>query len=510
MKKIILSLFLASFSFCYGQNVTITPTGITPASPGALPKLSYTAIKALPSPQVGDMAIDLTFNCLRFYNGSSWVFFMTSADYNQPALTAWRAGGSERDAAESVAVDASSNVYITGSFYGTATFGATNITSSGQSDIFVAKYSSSGVLAWVQKAGGTLTDNSFSVNVDGSGNIYIAGYYQGTATFGATNFNSAGSSDIFLAKYSSTGALTWIQTAGGTGSEYAASLAVDASGNAYITGAFSGTSTFGPTSISSVGIGYDTFVAKYNSSGGLTWVQKGGGNQQDVSSSVAVDASGNVYICGYFTGTASFGVISVTSVGYIDAYLAKYSSSGVITWVKVGGGTGHDLSQSLCLDASSNIYMTGSFNGIATFDATNLVATSTNSDIFVAKYSSSGVLNWIQKVGGTSSKTSNSIIVNSNGDAFVCGYFTGTSVFGTTSMVSEGGSDVFVAKYNSLGDLKWALRAGGTSTDEAESIAVTNTGDIFLTGNYLSNSKFGNTILSGTSLFDVFIARIVE
>jgi uncharacterized protein YjiK len=355
------------------------------------------------------------------------------------------AGSTSNDLANGIALDASGNVYITGYFYGTATFGAISKTSAGNADIFVAKYSSSGTLQWVQSAGGTSNDAATGIAVDASGNVYITGYFFVTATFGATSKTSAGGSDIFVAKYSSSGTLQWVQSAGGTSSDDANGIAIDASGNVYITGYFYGTATFGATSKTSAG-NADIFVAKYDPVGtAWSWVESAGGTSTDAATGIAVDASGNVYITGYFYSTATFGVSSKTSAGSADIFIAKYSNSGTLLWVQSVGGTSIDVAFGIALDASGNVYITGYFYVTATFGATSKTSVG-SADIFLAKYSNTGTLQWVQSAGGTDYDYANGIAIDASGNVYIAGNFFGTATFGAISKTSAGGSDIFVAR----------------------------------------------------------------
>ncbi|MDH6059217.1 SBBP repeat-containing protein, partial [Chrysosporum bergii ANA360D] len=212
---------------------------------------------------------------------------------------AQKAGGSSSDYGYSIAVDNSGNIYTTGNFSGTATFGNTTLTSVGSADIFITKQDSNGNYLWAQKAGGSGLDSSRSIRADSSGNIYTTGNFSGTATFGNTTLTSAGSVDIFITKQDSNGNYLWAQKAGGSDSDYSSSIAVDNSGNIYTTGYFYETATFGNTTLTSAG-NRDIFITKQDSNGDYLWAQKAGGSDSDYSSSIAVDNSGNIYTTGYF------------------------------------------------------------------------------------------------------------------------------------------------------------------------------------------------------------------
>jgi hypothetical protein len=287
------------------------------------------------------------------------------------------------------------------------------------------------------------SDYGISIAVDGIGNVYVTGGFEGTATFGETSLTSA-LSDIFVAKYNSSGTLQWVQQAGGRGADYGKYISVDGSGNVYVTGVFMETATFGAVSLTSVRYD-DIFVAKYNNSGTIQWAQSAGGMSDDEGNGIAVDGSGNAYVTGYFNGTATFGATSLTSAGSSDIFVAKYNSSGTLQWVRQGGGASSDGGKGITADGSGNVYVTGYFNGTSTFGTTSLTSAG-SSDIFVAKYNSSGTILWAQKAGGSNYDEGNGIAVDGGGSVYVTGHLEDTAIFGLTSLTSAGGRDMFVVR----------------------------------------------------------------
>jgi hypothetical protein len=157
---------------------------------------------------------------------------------------------------------------------------------------------------WAKSAGGTSYDKGNSVAVHASGNNYIIGTFRDTATFGSTTLTSQGGYDVFVAKLSTNGAWQWAKSAGGSSDDRGRGVAVDTSGNTYITGYFHGTATFGSTTLTSQGPPPDVFVAKLSTNGAWQWAKSAGGPNYDIGADVAVDASGNTYITGYFESTA--------------------------------------------------------------------------------------------------------------------------------------------------------------------------------------------------------------
>ena len=148
--------------------------------------------------------------------------------------------------------------------------------------------------------GDTGEDREFGIAVDGSGNVYVIGHFRGdTAIFGSTTLTNAGSYDIFIAKLNVSGDFLWAKQAGGSSYDYGYGIAVDSSGNVYVTGDFSDTATFGSATLTSLGWG-DIFIAKLNDSGDFLWAKQAGGYCGVMGLGIAVDGSGNVYVTGWF------------------------------------------------------------------------------------------------------------------------------------------------------------------------------------------------------------------
>ena len=475
------------------------------------------------------------------------IAMLSSSAQAQEGNLIWakRAGGTGPDDAYRLFVDGAGNSYVTGEFSATATFGAggpnaTTLTSAGATDIFLAKYNSRGDLVFAKQFGGTLSDRGNGVAADNSGNIYLAGFFQGTATFGVVTGNpvtltSAGSNDFFLAKYDSTGALIWVRGVGGAGADQNRHLELDGSGNVIVNGFFTGTVTFGlggatPTvTLTSAGSD-DIFIAKYDPNGSLLWVTQSGGTGTDEPYAFSVDASGNIFQAGYFSATATFGVGQaaqkiLTSAGSTDIFVAKYNSNGVVQWVKQAGGTGGgggvEEGRGAETDASGNVYLVGTFTGTATFgvgDTPEPLTAAGSTDIFLAKYDSNGVFLGVTRAGGTLAEEGRGGVVDAAGNGYVTGYFSGTATFGVgdpspTNLVSVGGQDVFFAKYNSEGNLLWVKQFGGPGNDNGRRVEIDTSGNVYVVGFFNNAVTFGvgdplQTVLTSAGAEDLFIAKI--
>ena len=404
-----------------------------------------------------------------------------------------------------VAVDASGNIYVTGQFFGTTNLGGANLVSLGSGEVFVAKYNSLGVHQWSQRFGGTSSDGGTSVAVDAAGNVLVAGFFQGTANFGGVDLVSGGSTEIFLARYNSSGTHVWSQRFGSTFADEPMSIAVDSGSNILVTGYFGGTVSFGGAGLVSAG-GFDAFVAKYNSSGTHLWSQRFGGTASDLGLGIAVDGT-NVLVSGYFSLTANFGGANLVSAGSADVFIAKYNSSGTHQWSQRFGGIGSDEGNKVAVDASGNVVATGIFASTVNFGGATLVSAG-NDDIFLAKFNSAGVHQWSQRFGSTNIDTPEDVAVDPAGNVLMSGSFSGPVSFGGSAFTSVGAAtDMFMAKYNSAGVHKWSRRAGNTSADDATAIAVDASGNVLVTGYCAGTVNLGGVDLAGPGLLDMVLAK---
>ncbi|MFA7029651.1 MAG: SBBP repeat-containing protein [Candidatus Cloacimonadaceae bacterium] len=371
--------------------------------------------------------------------------FVAKLDSSGNWLWAKQAGGNNWDVGFGIATDSSGNSYVTGFFAESASFGSTTLTSSGGEDIFVAKLDSSGNWLWAKQAGGTGLDIGYGIATDSSGNSYVTGFFAESASFGSTTLTSSGGEDIFVAKLDSSGNWLWAKQAGGTSPDYGWGIAIDSSENSYVTGYFEGTASFGTTNLTSSGV-QDIFIAKLDSSGNWLWVKQAGGTSDDYGLGISTDSYGNSYITGYFSSApASFGTINLTSSGYADIFVAKLDSSGNWLWVKQAGGNNWDVGFGIATDSSGNSYITGLFAEFASFGSTTLTS-SGQDDIFVAKLDNNGNWLWVKQAGGISSDEGFAITTDSSENSYVTGYYQGTASFGSIELTSSGGNDIFIAK----------------------------------------------------------------
>lgn len=226
----------------------------------------------------------------------------------------------------------------------------------------------------------------------------------------------------------------WAVKAGGSGDDFSRGIAIDAAGNTYVTGAFSGTASFGNTNLISAG-GHDIFLAKFDALGTCVWARQAGSSASGIEEGrgVTVDGQGNVYLTGAFAGVASFGTTNLASAGALDIFLAHYTAAGALVWVRQAGGSdSFEYGLAVTMDPVGNLLVAGQFSGSATFSGTNLVSRG-GLDAFLAKYDPAGNLVWITQGGGSAEDVARSVAVDGDGNSYISGWYGGTATFGPTN-----------------------------------------------------------------------------
>ena len=337
--------------------------------------------------------------------------------YNSSGEKQWikQTGSPEIVWGESINIDSSDNIYVTGHTLGDLD----GNTSSGSFDIVLIKYNSSGEKQWTKQFGTPWVDYGESVTTDSSGNIYVTGYTQGVFDGG----ENRGWEDVFLVKLDSSGEGKWTKQFGSIWNDQGKSVTTDSSGNIYVTGhtekEFDGNKNIGKE---------DIFLVKFNSYGEKIWTKQWGTPHHDKGKSVTTDSSGNIYVVGDTKG----GMDGNKNLGgRKDIFLVKFDSFGKRQWTKQWGSYSDDYGESVTVNKLGNIYVTGK------------KGTSGKDRNFLKKFNPSGGTKWNKRFGQYSSSTYG-VTSDTTGNIYITGC-TQNRLDGNNNL---GRNDIFLMKFS--------------------------------------------------------------
>ena len=441
-------------------------------------------------------------------------------------------GGSSFESGNGIAVDASGNIYITGTTQSTnfpTVSGSYDVSANGNTDIFVSKFNPSGTsLLYSTYIGGSDNDQSNDIAVDASGNAYITGFTK-SANYPTTsgcfqNVYGGGSDDVFVTKLNAAGsALSYSTYIGGSTTDIARGLAIDASGNVYITGRTNSTDydfTSGSYQTTKNSAD-DIFITKLNSTGNsLLYSTFIGGSLSEEGNDIVIDGSGNAYITGYASSTnypTTTGAYQTAFGGaffFGDVIVTKLNSTGTaLVYSTYIGGSDDDFGLGIAIDASNNVYIVGySYSG--NYDLQNPFQSTLSgmTDVVVTKLNSSGnALSYSTYIGGSDEDGGNAISVNSNNQAIICG---GTWSMdyditpGSHQTTNNGDYEGFVTMFSSAGNtLSYSSYFGGSLFDAAKNICLDAGGNPYITGqtsstNFdITSGVYQSTFAGGSDAF---------
>lgn len=300
----------------------------------------------------------------------------------------------------------------------------------GTYDGFLSRYDSSGTRQWIQMIGTAEEDGVYAVASDGT-NYFAVGY-----TYGALTGTNAGMRDAFVAKYNASGTQLWVRQLGTAADDVAYAATVDSSGNVYLAGFTSGT-----FSSQTAAGAKDVFLAKYDSSGTLSWVKQWGTPADDIAWSLAM-AGSSIAMGGSTQGSLAF-----THQGGVDAFAAKWTTSGTLSWSRQLGSAADEWAYGVAGDSSGNVYITGTNRGPLYREYVG------GYDTYLARYTSTGTREWIKHLGSTDDEVARGAVASGTSVVYVAGGTRG-ALPGKTSV---GGKDLFLAKYvtTDVADENW-------------------------------------------------------
>ncbi len=385
-------------------------------------------------------------------------------------------GGGSIQNVKDMVVDDSDNLLIAGWFQSDVDFDPGSSTdyklASGVADGFISKVNSQGDYQWMKQFKSTGSGYTYvkSMTLDPSGNIFVAGFFNGTTDFdpdtSSYNLTSGDPGDLFICKLDSQGNFLWVKHYHGPHLHTVdISISMDSQGNVVAAGSFYGVVDFndGPGTFnltSTTPFGADIFILKLKPNGDYMWARQMGGSNMDMAKDVKLDANNNIYITGSFQGTADFdpgsGVQELETENEFghNVFVCKLAWNGEFDWVKHFKGFGMLFSAALVLDDSSNVYITGNFWSTVDFNPHptiwNVVSPEGLDDIFITKLDKDGNFRWAEGFGSTSSDVPTSITIDHEYNVYTTGYFNDTIWSDRDEHeyfdVSLGATDAFIHK----------------------------------------------------------------
>ena len=426
-------------------------------------------------------------------------------------LTAGTAGVAATVKGLGLVVDSTGRASLAGSYMGKATFGAgAALPFGGGTDMLVASVNSEGAAQKVIPFGGAGTEAAHDLAQDSAGNLYVTGVHEGKFKLGTSSLTTAGGKDLFVARLDPTGKVKWAVSGGGPQYDLPYSIAADSAGNCYVVGAFKDKITVGGVTIKAKGAS-EAFVLRLGAAGNIVWARTLGGAADDVAEDVALDASGNVHVTGYFTGTAAFGTHTLTAAGKIDVFVARMNSVGQVKWVTRGGGSASwTHGTGVAVDSSGRVTVTGTMDGPITLGSHKLKASGFS--VFVAGMNTSGGFQWATRLASTKYFYANTprprIVVDKAGNGYLSSAFAGTFTHAGKTITASGAADTLVARFSLLGKLSSVVTAGGTDLTVPYDLAVDNKGNVLVTGGFTKSATFGGDAVTAGGYMDLFLWKI--
>lgn len=443
----------------------------------------------------------------------SWGATQTWTWAQQADVTA----ASSNASASAVTTDAAGNTYVSGTFKGTIRVGTHTLTSSsGYTDVYLAKYDSAGTVLWAVAAGG-MACSAGGLASDGN-EVFLTGACTYGASFGGHALAASPtyeSAFYLVAADANTGQFSRLLGNAGSGSMSGTALTLDAESNLLVAGSYSRTASVLGTTLTATGGGSyeDAFILKLNKAfSQVAWMRGGGGEYSDHAYTVSTDASGNVFIAGDIfsnvaQGTATFGsfTLTVPSYGSGDPFVAKLDRNGQWQWANSIQARAFDEARALAIDSAGNVYVAGRFASSATFGSIVLTPTALNSyAIFITKLDAAGNFLWAQQAGSTDSAalsdhaSAYGLAVRGNGNPVMTGNYQATTSFGSFTLTSLNMSDVFVAELDAAnGSYLWVKSGGGSSgNDYGSAITLAPSGKLLVAGVFDDSASFDGTSLT--------------
>jgi len=466
----------------------------------------------------------------------SWQVAGVSVGHGIGWARTW--GGWKNEFGHGIAVDEFGNIFVCGTFSETADLdpgpGTDNHTAMGYSDVFLSRFTRDGEFLWSHTWGGLRYDRAWQIALDDAGYVYVTGEFSGDVDFdpgpGSDIHISIGDGDIYVSKFDTEGNFIWARTWGGEGADRGRALVIDALGNVYVTGYFKWEADFdpGPDQDIRESIGeLDAYLSKLDPDGNLVWAITWGcpsNAYPDAGMGIALDASGNPHIVGYFGDSTDFDPGPDEDIrscnGMSDAFLVKFNSDGKYAWARTWGGLGSDCPSDIAIDNTGNIYITGYFTFAADFDpgpGEDIHDCIGGCDAFISGFDSEGFFLWACTWGSENSNTdADGVAVDESGNPYVTGDFRREVDFdpgpGENFVASQGNDDCYLSMFDSTGNHMWVHTWGSEQSDHSYSIELDNSGSLYVTGAFETMVDFdpgpGIDMHTSAGWYDAFLLKL--
>ena len=439
----------------------------------------------------GQFRDTLRFSSTNFLVATPGSFDGFFAKYDDQGNVQWskKFGGNAIDAAHSIAIDSTGNLYIAGysRSTNTVTYGSFSFTGTGNDKTFILKTDSTGTLIWGKLVtAGTSNAYPKQIAVNNSGTVGLIGNYAFlNLSIESTTLTLAGSEDIFVASYNSTnGNFNWATSINGQYQDYGHSIKIDENNNIYYSGYGNSPLTFAGTYTAPFTAGYETFVAKLNANGTHGWAKRYAGIGDDICDGLVLSPSGHLYTAGYFNaGNRTLNDTTFTILTVHNMYVQKLDLQGNSDWTKIYSGNPLGRIGGIATDPASNVWIAGYLGSCFNFDTTQLCGSSTDYTKFLVKIDPwSNTLFAVKGGNKVNNGSIDNLAVDPLQNGYIVGYYGSTggevATFGTHTITNQGSNDGFLAKVNTIGFIPCTVTAqftAATTYCDGDTLVALNT-----------------------------------
>ncbi len=411
---------------------------------------------------------------------------------------------------DGITTDSNGYIYTIGGYEKTIRFNSsTTLSNYGglYDDIFIVKYTPSGNLVWAKKAGSSGSDFGTEIKYK-DGFIYLIGSISESGIMDTILLSDIPGMGLFFAKYTLDGNLVWVKQYGGDSSSVIPTdFYFHPSGDVAITGYYWGKFSAADDTFYSNG-STDFFVMLLDSLGNCKWAQSSGGYFSDYLRGVSMDSSGNVYAIGYFTYDILLDSVVLPSSNQA-VLLTKFSNHGNLEWAEVIDGSWNNEGRVIAI-MKEKLFIAGCYSYSINFDSIELDYVG-GGDAFIARYDLNGNCEWAKAIQSGYIDNIYSLDPVDDDKMVFSGVFGDTLILDSDTLISYGGEDIVVGKFDFNGNLIWTTAAGGWASDHAFDLWADEFHNIYVTGDFYDVAHFGNIDASfKVECSDAFIAKLKD